>query len=151
MCASVWFELFGGLFSCQTPWYMRGKCDNKKGGLNWAHLFPKVSGYKRGSDITEVSVSPIIVVHHDFLESSLISKLRISLGCINFQPIHPSIHPTKNYNPYRLVASSSWINRLDLEFLKLLLVSKLPKIITFKIHTISWLLCWMNERYVHMQ
>ena len=27
--------------------------NNKKGDLSWAHPFPNVSGYKRGSDITE--------------------------------------------------------------------------------------------------
>lgn len=29
---------------------MRGKCDNEEGGFKLAHPFPKVLGYKRGSD-----------------------------------------------------------------------------------------------------
>ena len=45
---------------------MRGKCDNKERGLSSAHMLPKVLGYKRGSGIAEVKVSPIIVVHHNF-------------------------------------------------------------------------------------
>ena len=53
MCASMWFELVGGLFECQNLWYTRGKCENKEGDLNWAHPVPRVSGYKRGSHITE--------------------------------------------------------------------------------------------------
>ena len=32
---------------------MRGECDNKEEDLNWARPFPKVLGYKRGSDIIE--------------------------------------------------------------------------------------------------
>ena len=35
---------------------MRGKCDNKEGDVNLARPFPRVLGYKRGSDITEVRV-----------------------------------------------------------------------------------------------
>ena len=33
---------------------MRGKHDNKEVHLNGAHSFPRVLGYKRGNDITEV-------------------------------------------------------------------------------------------------
>ena len=58
MCASVWFEFFDGLLQCQNPWYVRGKCDNKEGELNWEHRFPKVLGYERSGikegDITEI-------------------------------------------------------------------------------------------------
>ena len=25
MCASFWFEMFGGFFWCQNPWYMGGE------------------------------------------------------------------------------------------------------------------------------
>ena len=60
MHASVWFELFGGLLSCQNLWYMGGKCANKEGHLNWAHPFHMVLGLKRGSDITEVRVYLLI-------------------------------------------------------------------------------------------
>ena len=36
---------------------MKGKCDNKEGGLSWTHPFPTIGwGYKRGCDITEVRV-----------------------------------------------------------------------------------------------
>ena len=34
---------------------MKGKCDNKERGLNWAYPFPRVSGYKRG-DITKIDI-----------------------------------------------------------------------------------------------
>ena len=44
------------MFMSRTPWYMGGKCDNKEGDLNWAHLFRRVLGHKRGSDITEYSI-----------------------------------------------------------------------------------------------
>ena len=54
MIASLWFEFFGGLFQCQNPRYMRGRCDNKKEDLNRAHPFPRIWGYKKGNDITEV-------------------------------------------------------------------------------------------------
>lgn len=32
---------------------MREKCDNMEGNSNWVHPFPKVLGYKRGSEITK--------------------------------------------------------------------------------------------------
>ena len=32
------------------------ECDKKEGDFNRAHLFPRVSRYKRGSDIKEVRV-----------------------------------------------------------------------------------------------
>ena len=53
MCASVWCEVFGGLLQCPTPCYMGGKCDNKEGDLYIAHMFPRILGLERGSDITE--------------------------------------------------------------------------------------------------
>ena len=34
---------------------MGEKCDKKEGYLNCAHVYPRVVGYKRGSDIMEVS------------------------------------------------------------------------------------------------
>ena len=37
-----------------------GKCDNKEGDLNGAHPFPRVMGYKKGSDIMEVRVQLFI-------------------------------------------------------------------------------------------
>ena len=40
---------------------MRGKCDNKEGDLNWAHPFPKVSGYKSEADIKEGDITEIRV------------------------------------------------------------------------------------------
>ena len=57
VCASMWVEIFDGLFLCQTPWYMRGKRDNKEGDLNYAHLFPTVWGCKRDSGITEGGIT----------------------------------------------------------------------------------------------
>jgi hypothetical protein len=33
---------------------MGRQCDNEKGNLKWAHPFPRVLGYKRGSDIMKV-------------------------------------------------------------------------------------------------
>ena len=47
----VWFYV--KWLQCNDPWYMGGKCDNKKAYLTWEHLLPEVVGYKRGSDITE--------------------------------------------------------------------------------------------------
>ena len=38
------------------PINMRKKCNNNDGYLYWAHMFPRVLGYKRGSDITKVRV-----------------------------------------------------------------------------------------------
>ena len=38
---------------------MGGTCDNKEGGLNRAHPFPRVSGYKRGSDDPEGDIMKV--------------------------------------------------------------------------------------------
>ena len=56
MCVSTWFDFFDGLFRYQVLLYICiwGKCDNKEGGLNWAHPFHRVLKDKRGSNITEV-------------------------------------------------------------------------------------------------
>jgi hypothetical protein len=43
-------------FSVKTCDIWEGNCDNKEGHLNCAHMFPRVSGDKRGSDITEFSM-----------------------------------------------------------------------------------------------
>jgi hypothetical protein len=59
MRANVWFEIFDGLLEGQNLWYMRGKCDKMEGDLNWAHPFPRVSWYKRGSDIMEGDIMSI--------------------------------------------------------------------------------------------
>ena len=40
MSASVWFEIFGDYVDAKSLWFMGGKCENKEGGLNWAHPFP---------------------------------------------------------------------------------------------------------------
>lgn len=40
---------------------MRGKCDVEEGYLNQAHPFPRVSLYKRGSDITEGDIMEVRV------------------------------------------------------------------------------------------
>jgi hypothetical protein len=40
---------------------MRGKFDNKEGDLNRAHLLPRISEYKRGSDITEGAITEVRV------------------------------------------------------------------------------------------
>ena len=40
---------------------MGGTCDNKKGDLNSAHMFCRVLGYKRGSDITKDDIAKIRV------------------------------------------------------------------------------------------
>ena len=50
---------------------MRGKCDDKEGDLNNAHPFPRVSGYKRGSDIMEVRVYD----NHDYMTHFSFTKL----------------------------------------------------------------------------
>ena len=36
---------------------MGGKCDNKKGDLNWAHPLLRVLGYKRRNDINEGDIT----------------------------------------------------------------------------------------------
>jgi len=56
----VWVEIFW--------WITKRDCDQKEGDLNWAHLFPKVSDYKEGSDIiegdiTEVRMYLVITLH----------------------------------------------------------------------------------------
>ena len=56
MHVSMWFKFSGGLFQRQNPWYLRGKRDNKEDDLNYAHPFPRVSWYKKGSDITKAMV-----------------------------------------------------------------------------------------------
>ena len=40
---------------------MGRKCDNKEGYLNRAHPFPRILGYKRGNDITEVDITEVKV------------------------------------------------------------------------------------------
>ena len=40
---------------------MGGKCDNKKGDLNWEHPFPRIWEYKRGSDIKEGDIMEFII------------------------------------------------------------------------------------------
>jgi hypothetical protein len=40
---------------------MRGKCGIKEGCLNQAHPFPRVSLYKRGSDIIEGDIMEVRV------------------------------------------------------------------------------------------
>ena len=57
MRVSVPFEFFGGLFQCQNPWYMGRKHGNKEWDFNWEHPFPRVSRYKRMSDIKEVGIT----------------------------------------------------------------------------------------------
>ena len=42
---------------------MRGKCDNKEGDFSKPYLFPMVWGYKSVSDITEVRVHVVTVLH----------------------------------------------------------------------------------------
>ena len=40
---------------------MRGKCDNKEGYSNQAQIFPRVLGYKKGSDITKSNITDVRV------------------------------------------------------------------------------------------
>jgi len=56
MCASTWFEFYGGLLKCQNLCYMGGKCDNKERDINRTRMLPRVLGYERRSDITEGKV-----------------------------------------------------------------------------------------------
>ena len=55
---------------------MGGKYDNKEGYLNSAHLFPRVSRYKRGSDIME----------GDHLEVGCIIKAKSISPCLTCPP-----------------------------------------------------------------
>ena len=40
---------------------MGGKCDNMEGDFRQAHMFPRVWGYKRGSDVTEGDIMEVRV------------------------------------------------------------------------------------------
>ena len=60
MCVSEWFEFFVELLYCQIHYiYMGGNCDNKEGILWYEHPFPRVLGYKRGSDIKEGDITKV--------------------------------------------------------------------------------------------
>ena len=59
MCADMWFEFLDGLFRCQNLWCMGGECDNKEGDLKWEHPVPRVSGYKRRSDVKEGDITEV--------------------------------------------------------------------------------------------
>jgi hypothetical protein len=52
-------DFFGGLNQSQNLWYKREKCDNKEWDLNYEHPLPRVSGYLRVSDITEVDITGV--------------------------------------------------------------------------------------------
>ena len=56
MRATVWFEFFVGVFSCQNLGYMREEHDDKLWDLNCEHLFPRALGHKRRSDMKEVDI-----------------------------------------------------------------------------------------------
>lgn len=74
MRASLWLELFGGLFWCRRPWYMGRKCDNKVRDSNWAHPLPRVLGYRRETNIMEGDIIEVRV-HYNltiFLDKSLV-------------------------------------------------------------------------------
>ena len=43
---------------------MRGNCDNKEEDSNRAHLFPKVLGYMRESDIIEGDITKVKVHYY---------------------------------------------------------------------------------------
>ena len=61
MHVSAWFEILGGFFYHQNPWYTRGggEYDNKDGDLNWAHALGL--GYNRGSDNTKSEITEVKV------------------------------------------------------------------------------------------
>ena len=42
-------------------WYMEGECDNKERNLNWEHMFSRILGYMRGSDIKEGDIAEVKV------------------------------------------------------------------------------------------
>ena len=57
----MWFDFFGGLLYVKHLCYTRGKCDDKERHSNREHLFPRVSGYKRRSDIKEECIMEVPV------------------------------------------------------------------------------------------
>ena len=59
------------LFWWWDPWYVRGKRDNEEGDLNWAHPFPRVWGYKKGSDVTESDISEVRVYNYKTRRESI--------------------------------------------------------------------------------
>jgi hypothetical protein len=44
---------------------MRVKCDDTDGDLNLAHMVPRVSGYKKGNDITKGGITEGSVYLHN--------------------------------------------------------------------------------------
>jgi hypothetical protein len=57
MHAAMWFELVVYFHVKLNPWCMGGKRDNKERDLNRKHPFPRVSIYKRRSDMKEVDIT----------------------------------------------------------------------------------------------
>ena len=53
MLGSLWIKIFGGFSYVKIYDKWEEKCDNKEGDLNWAHPFPRVLEYYKGSDIKE--------------------------------------------------------------------------------------------------
>ena len=50
----MWYVRARGLvkyFTVENPWYMVGKCDNKDGDLNQAHMLSRVCGIREGVTI----------------------------------------------------------------------------------------------------
>lgn len=54
--------------------YMRGKCDDKEGDSSRAHLFPTISGYKRGGDIAQGDNTQVMVYSLLSVEGELMWK-----------------------------------------------------------------------------
>lgn len=54
--ADVWLVFFGGLPKCENMCCMGGKRNNSECDLNGDHLYPRVSGYERRSDIKDVNI-----------------------------------------------------------------------------------------------
>ena len=61
---------------------MERKYDNEEGDWNWAYTFPKISGYKIGSDITEGDITEVKVYLHTkrktFLDPHKVNKKKTS-------------------------------------------------------------------------
>ena len=59
LCANVWFEFFGELFKCQSPWYMRGKCEISS--LGFRDIREVVTLRRLGCNIVEHTHAKILV------------------------------------------------------------------------------------------
>ena len=86
--ARVWVDFFGGSHEWQNSWCKGEKGDNKEWELNYAHPFPRVSGYQRVSDIMEVDISEFrVYIHTSWLLKNGIKDIVKMDDIVNFESI----------------------------------------------------------------